>query len=63
MALEDEFTRREKSGDALRAEKGIEDNLDPRCQKIFTHAEEQAQILQQRSRAEIQIHIGKGKWG
>ena len=45
------------------AQKGIEDNLDPRCLQIFTQAEENAQVTQQRVKAEIQSHIGKGKWG
>lgn len=45
------------------AEKGIEGNLDPRCVEIFTMAKEHAWIIKQRSKAEIQTHIGKGKWG
>ena len=42
---------------------GIEDNLDPRCVEIFTQAKETAALIQQRVKAEIQTHIGKGKWG
>ena len=45
------------------AQEGIEDNLDPRCVEIFTQAQETAQLIQQRVKAEIQSHIGKGKWG
>jgi len=45
------------------ARMGIEDNLDPRCLEIFTQAEELAWMLRQRSKAEVQAHVGKGKWG
>jgi len=45
------------------ATRGIEDNLDPRCVEIFTQAKEVAWMLRQRSKAEIQTHIAKGKWG
>jgi predicted nucleic acid-binding Zn-ribbon protein len=45
------------------AEEGIDDNLDPGCVKIFKRALEQAEILQQSVKAEIQGHVGKGKWG
>jgi rubredoxin len=45
------------------AQKGIEDNLDPPCVKIFTEAKEQANLFQQKIKAEIQTHISKGKWG
>jgi len=45
------------------ATRGIEDNLDPRCVEIFTQAKEVAWILRQRSKAEIQTHVNKGKWG
>lgn len=45
------------------SEEGIEDNLDPRCLEIFRQALEMAEIIRRRSRAEIQTHIGKGKWG
>lgn len=48
---------------AAAAAKGIEDNLDPRCVEIFTQAKETAWVLRQRSKAEIQTHIAKGKWG
>ncbi|HIQ06769.1 MAG TPA: rubredoxin [Anaerolineae bacterium] len=45
------------------ADRGIEDNLDPPCVRIFQVAKEQAWDLQQRIKAEIQGHVGKGKWG
>ena len=45
------------------AEEGIDDNLDPACVKIFTRALEQAEILQQSIKAELQGHVKKGKWG
>ena len=45
------------------AEDGIDDNLDPDCVKIFAQALEQAEILQQSIKAELQGHMNKGKWG
>ena len=45
------------------AQKGVDDNLDPRCFQIFTQAKQMADLVAQRSRTEIQSHIGKGKWG
>lgn len=45
------------------AEDGIDDNLDPACVKIFQHALDQAEILQQSIKAELQGHMKKGKWG
>ena len=45
------------------AEDGIDDNLDPPCVRIFTRALEQAEILQQSIKGEIQGHVKKGKWG
>lgn len=45
------------------AQKGIEDNLDPGCLKIFTEAKEQAVLFQQKIKAELQTHMNKGKWG
>lgn len=44
-------------------EAGIEDNLDPGCVAIFTKARDEARVLQQMIKAEIVIHINKGKWG
>jgi hypothetical protein len=45
------------------AEDGIDDNLDPGCVKIFRRALEQAEIVQQSIKAELQGHMKKGKWG
>jgi predicted nucleic acid-binding Zn-ribbon protein len=45
------------------AEDGIDDNLDPNCIKIFKRAMEEAEILQQSIKAELQGHMNKGKWG
>jgi hypothetical protein len=45
------------------AEEGVDDNLDPNCVKIFKKAAEQADILQQSIKAELQGHMNKGKWG
>jgi hypothetical protein len=45
------------------AEDGIDDNLDPNCVKIFKRAMEEAEILQQSIKAELQGHMNKGKWG
>ncbi len=45
------------------AREGIDDNLDPGCLAIFTAAREAASEIGRRSRTEIKIHIGKGKWG
>jgi predicted nucleic acid-binding Zn-ribbon protein len=45
------------------AEDGIDDNLDPGCVKIFKRALEQAEVLQQSIKAELQGHMKKGKWG
>ncbi len=45
------------------AQKSVDDNLDPRCLQIFAQAKQMADLVAQRSRTEIQSHIGKGKWG
>jgi rubredoxin len=45
------------------SEDGIDDNLDPGCVKVFKQALEQAEILQQSIKAELQGHMNKGKWG
>ena len=45
------------------AEEGIKDNLDPACVNVFKAAKEWSWLLQQFVKAEIQVHIGKGKWG
>ena len=45
------------------AEDGIDDNYDPGCVKIFRQAMEQAEILQQSIKAELQSHVKKEHWG
>lgn len=45
------------------AEEGIEDNLDPGCLSIFQKTKKLATEVIQMSKAEIQGHIAKGKWG
>ena len=45
------------------AEDGVDDNLDPGCVKIFKKAVDQAEVLQQSIKAELQGHMKKGKWG
>lgn len=41
---------------------GIEINLDPACAKLFTYSSDQAWIIKQLVKAEIENHIAKGKW-
>jgi len=45
------------------AEDGMDDNLDPACVKIFQRTLDQAEILQQSIKAELQGHMNKGRWG
>lgn len=45
------------------AEIGKDINLDPGCLKIFTQAYDQATVIRQQIKTEIQTHISKGKWG
>lgn len=45
------------------AARGVSDDLDPTCVKIFKEAERRSHLLQQMIKAEIQGHINKGKWG
>lgn len=42
---------------------GIKDNLDPACVDVFTKSLAHAYDMMKLSMAEIQGHIGKGKWG
>ena len=44
------------------ASEGIEINLDPPCVALFQKAVVEATQIRQRSKAEIEGHIGKGKW-
>ncbi len=43
-------------------EEGIRIDLDPPCVQAFEKAKNEAWIIKQRSKAEIQGHMGKGKW-
>lgn len=45
------------------AEAGIKDNLDPACVAIFTRARDEAVLISQFIKAEVETHIAKGKWG
>lgn len=45
------------------AEKGIQDNLDPLCVKIFQKEKEFAEQIAQEIKAELEVHMKKGKWG
>ncbi|HEY8345152.1 MAG TPA: rubredoxin [Bacillota bacterium] len=45
------------------AEIGVEDALDPACVSLFNRALKSATELQQSIKAEIAVHISKGKWG
>ncbi|MEM4555785.1 MAG: hypothetical protein QXH25_03320 [Acidilobaceae archaeon] len=45
------------------AEKGIRDNLDPLCLKIFQKEKEFAELTIQEIKAELEVHMKKGKWG
>ena len=45
------------------AEDGVDDNLDPGCVKIFKRALEQAEIVQQSIKAELQGHMKQGQVG
>ncbi len=41
---------------------GIELDLDPACVKVFKNALDESWVIKQRSKAEIEGHVGKGKW-
>lgn len=43
-------------------EEGIEINLDPPCVAVFEKAKSEAWVIKQRSKAEIEGHMKKGKW-
>ncbi|MGI6575303.1 MAG: rubredoxin-like domain-containing protein [bacterium] len=45
------------------AKKGLEDNLDPRCVDLFAHLLKEASFLESSTKAEIEGHMKKGKWG
>jgi rubredoxin len=44
------------------AKEGIDIDLDPPCVLSFTQARDEAYTIKQRSKAEIENHIKKGKW-
>ena len=41
---------------------GIEINLDPPCVACFTNANNEAWVIKQRSKAELEGHMKRGKW-
>ncbi|WP_378954802.1 rubredoxin-like domain-containing protein [Pelosinus sp. sgz500959] len=41
---------------------GIELNLDPNCVSILQKAVAEGYVIKQRAKAELEGHIGKGKW-
>lgn len=41
---------------------GIELNLDPNCVNSFKQAIAESYVIKQRAKAEIEGHVGKGKW-
>ncbi len=45
------------------AKRGIEDDLDPGCVKIFREVEQFADEMQRKIFAELATHMSKGKWG
>jgi hypothetical protein len=45
------------------AQKGVDDNLDPGCVGVFKKALAEAGVLQGLVKAEIAVHLSKGKWG
>lgn len=45
------------------AEKGVQDNLDPGCVKIFSEERDFALLTIQKIKAELEAHVKKGKWG
>ena len=44
------------------SEEGIDLNLDPGCVSLFEKALNEAWIIKQRSKAELEGHMKKGKW-
>jgi hypothetical protein len=44
------------------AYEGVDINLDPACKKLFTYTNDKAWEIKQLVKAEIENHIGKGKW-
>jgi len=44
------------------AKEGMELNLDPPCVAVFKKAHQDAWVIKQRSKAEIEQHVKKSKW-
>jgi len=44
------------------AQEGIEIDLDPPCVALFKAAIKEAKVIKQRSKAEMEGHMKKGKW-
>ena len=44
------------------AKEGVEINLDPACVSDFSQAKNEAYVIKQRAKAEIENHMKKGKW-
>ncbi len=45
------------------ADEGIKDNLDPRCVVLFNRLKENGLFLLASTKAELEGHMKKGKWG
>ncbi|NLL05100.1 MAG: rubredoxin [Clostridiaceae bacterium] len=43
-------------------EEGIKIDLDPPCVELFNRAKNESWIIKQRSKAELEGHMKKGKW-
>ena len=41
---------------------GIDINLDPPCVQAFNNAKDEMWVIKQRSKAELESHMKKGKW-
>jgi hypothetical protein len=44
------------------SQEGIQIDLDPGCKKAFEKAKDEAWIIKQRCKAELQVHVNRGKW-
>ncbi len=47
---------------AALAQEGIDLNLDPPCVALFKNALQESWVIKQRSKAEMEGHMKKGKW-
>jgi len=43
-------------------EEGIELKLDPACVELFKRAKDEIWVIKQRSKAEMETHMKRGKW-